>query len=203
MPDAAAPASQTDVRPESTFVGYLRQLYRRAHNKQRSDGAARAALAELRRSALDPSRRYHALGIVGDLIPGDVRGSRLDAYLLTAELFAVYAAGGTDMPDLSQLPQRQTTLGASARLVNARKKNQKGDFVDVNNGITRRFETLLVLPIEDLPDELRRFLRLLRSKNAPVDFYQLLRDLLRWNDFDRRVQQTWARHYWPAEDSSS
>lgn len=196
--DTTLPEAQRKKSPVNRFVGYLYSL------ADRDDGTARAALAELRRAGADTNHRPRALAIVGDRIPDEVRGWPLDAYLLAAELLALYAAGGGPMPDRSALPKGRTSLGASARHVNPRKLNADGDYVDSQPGIGTRFSALLALPAEDLPDELRRFMRLLRSKDAPVDFYRLLHDLLRWNYFDQPTQKLWARHYWaaaPAPDS--
>ena len=204
MSDAisAPTGSQRISSPDDRFVGHLYRL------GERDDGTARAALAELRRSGADPSHQPRALAIVGDRIPDKARGWTLSAYLLTAELFALYAAGGGPLPDHSVLPDYRKSLGASARHVNPRKQNADGDYRDSQPGIGSRFSALLALPAEDLPDELRRFMRLLRSKGAPVDFYHLLRDLKNWKHFDQQTQKTWARHYWAAApaaepDSSS
>ena len=196
MPESAAPPPErTDERdPVKGFVGHLHGLVKRAPD----DGTARAALAELRRSAANPAGRYGALRIVGQHVPDDARGDALDAYLLTAELFGIYAAGGSAMSETGRMKKGRRSLGASARLVNGRRVSGQGDAVDENEGITRRFQALLALPLEDVPDELRRFLRLLRSHDAPVDFFQLLRDLLAWDHPDRFVQQRWARDYWPS-----
>ncbi len=110
------------------------------------------------------------------------------------------------MPKASQLG-RSRSLGASARYANPREK-KGGEWRDKNAGITRRFESLLALPFEDLPDELRRFLRLLRSvetrtgKGAPIDFGRLLYDLLNLSSDDpkrpEKVRLDWARDYWPS-----
>lgn len=184
------PARRATSDPVNSFVGYLYGL------AERDDGTARAALAELRRAASDVAQHPRALAVVGDRIPDDVKDWELDAYLLTAQLFAIYAAGGRGLPDHRVLPEPRATLGSSARYVNPRKLNADKDYIDSQPGIGSRFSALLALPAEDLPDELRRFLRLLRSKDAPVNFYQLLRDLLQWKDYDQRVQKMWARQYW-------
>lgn len=183
--------------PIDAFVGYAYSLARR------DDGAARAALAELRRSATDSVQHVRALSILGDRIPDGVRGWQLNAYVLTAQLLAIYAAGGEAMPDRRLLPRRRNTLGASARYVNPRKLNTNGDYEDSQPGIGTRFSALLALPAEDLPEELRRFIRLLRSKDAPVDFYRLLHDLLRWEHPEQIVQTTWARHYWASAQAEA
>lgn len=193
MPDTnpVIDARQEQKKAQQRFIGYLYSL------AKRDDGAARAALAELRRAGTDASYHLRALCVVGDFIPDTARGWTLESYLLTAELFALYAAGGKDIPSFPE-KTKQTTLGASARYVNPRMRTAHGDYVDAQPGIGSRFSALLTLPAEDLPDELRRFVRLLRSKDAPIDFFRLLPDLIRWPDFEQPTQKTWARQYWAA-----
>jgi len=39
---------------------------------------------------------------------------------------------------------------------------------------------------------------LLRAKDITVHWRNLLRDLIVWNRFDRRIQHRWARDFWGA-----
>jgi CRISPR type I-E-associated protein CasB/Cse2 len=209
------PASLAEDAPATSrnLVGYLYELAGRttSPDDRPGKGTARAHLAELRRSVSDLGRRYHALRIVGHQIPDEAKGWTLDAHLLTAGLFALYVAGGgRELPDRKLLPGhaagwkgwRGKTLGASARAVNPRKPNADGEPEDEKKGITSRFQTLLVLPAEDLGEALRRFIALLRSEGAPIDFYALLRDLLAWRRLDQHTQKHWAEDYWRPEPSS-
>ncbi len=196
-PPDAAPADAPPTDPVASFVGYV------LHLAGRTDGDARRRLAELRRAGMEAGRSHRALAIVGDRIPEEAQGWDLDAYLLAAELMALVAAGGREIGEFHAETRRfrRSTLGASARSVNPRKPNADGDLADENKGITARFGAVLALPSEDLPDELRRLVRLLHQKGAPFDFVRLLRDLLRWDDPDQPVQKEWARHYWSAPRS--
>lgn len=200
MTTSPAPPTPPKREPsaDERFVGYLLKL------DQRTDGEARRRLAELRRAGLEGGRA-RALSVVGDRIPQGVHRDDLWAYLLTAELVALCAAGGRAIGhfDAAAHKVRRTSLGASARAVNERRKSKEGDLVDESPGIAARFGAVLALPAEDLPDELRRLMRLLHQKGAPFDFFRLLPDLLVWERLDQPTQTTWARHYWSAPASSS
>jgi CRISPR system Cascade subunit CasB len=72
-------------------------------------------------------------------------------------------------------------------------------------GVERRFTALLNSDSEDLATHLRHAIGLLSAKDVPVDWAQLLRDLLAWNHPARRVQRAWARAFWrqaPPPESS-
>jgi CRISPR system Cascade subunit CasB len=84
---------------------------------------------------------------------------------------------------------RLTNFGASfARL----KPSVDAD----GKSIERRFVALLECHEDDLAERLRHAVSLLRSKEIPVDWLQLLKDLRRWNREDRKAQREWARAFW-------
>ena len=74
-------------------------------------------------------------------------------------------------------------------------------------GVERRFTALLNCDSEDLPTHLRHAVGLLSAKETPVDWAQLLRDVLAWSHPTRRVQRAWARAFWrqapPTAESDS
>lgn len=72
------------------------------------------------------------------------------------------------------------------------------------NGAERRFVALLNADREDLPTHLRHIIGLLRASETPIDYAQLLRDILAWNAESRHVQRAWSRAFWrrPASDPS-
>jgi CRISPR system Cascade subunit CasB len=101
-----------------------------------------------------------------------------DAYFLIATLFALHPNTG--------LPQR-TNLGASfARLARA---------MD-SGGAERRFMALLNCDRSELPDHLLSAVTLLRTNDIPVDWRQLLADVLAWQRPQRWVQRAWAAGFW-------
>lgn len=68
-----------------------------------------------------------------------------------------------------------------------------------NESLERRFVALLNSHSEDLPHHLRQAISLLKSKDIPVNWCQLLRDILHWDHEAHFVQQQWAREFWKAK----
>jgi len=62
-------------------------------------------------------------------------------------------------------------------------------------GLDRRFARLLDAAAEDLPFQLRQAVMRLANEDVFIDWPQLTRDILRWNQSERRVQRRWARDY--------
>lgn len=177
MPTVPPDTAERQKDAVATFVGHLYELFRRDD---------RGALAQLRRAHTEGTDET-MLQVVGHAMPERLYPRDLDAYLLTAGLFGVYVAGAAALPDLGRMREHRRSLGGSARIA-------------LDNGASDSFKTrfaaLLARPWEDLPDELRRVLRLLRSHDAPVDFPRLLRHLLLWNHPERPVQRRWAADLW-------
>jgi CRISPR system Cascade subunit CasB len=158
------------------FITYLESL--------RDD---RAALAALRRGLGQPP------GTVADMyrylvpwLPDDTPPWRETAYYLIAALFAYHPKeGGTD--------------NMGRHFADARDPQRD------NTAIERRFTALLAAHPEDLPFYLRQAVSFLKSKEVPVNWHQLLSDLLGWSHPARYVQQQWARAFWgrPAQKTQT
>jgi CRISPR system Cascade subunit CasB len=58
----------------------------------------------------------------------------------------------------------------------------------------RRFTTLLDADSDQMPHRLRQMMALL--KEYPIDFDDLLKGLLYWNDDRKRTQNAWARDFY-------
>lgn len=149
------------------FVEYLEKL---------RDSEDRGALAAMRRGLGQPVGMAHEM--YRYVVPwlGDQNSSFYEeSYFLVASLFAYHPqAGGSG------------NLGASF----ARTRDPQGDDVATE----RRFTALLSAHRDDLPFYLRQAISFLRAKESPVDYHQLLRDLLAW---DRGyVQRNWAQSFW-------
>ncbi len=147
----------------------------------------RGALAALRRGLGQPP------GTVADMyryvvpwLPDDAPRWQEDAYYLVAALFAFHPAEGG-----------MGNLGDHF----ARPRDPHGD----NTAIERRFTALLAAHPDDLPYYLRQAVSFLRSKEVPVNWDQLLSDIMAWGHPDRYVQKSWARAFWgrPAEETKS
>jgi CRISPR system Cascade subunit CasB len=149
------------------FVEYLEGL--------RDD---RAALAALRRGLGQPP------GTVADMyryvvpwLPQDVRPRQEAAYYLVAALFGYHPAEGG-----------AGNMGSHF----ARARGPQGD----DTAIERRFTALLAAHPDDLAFYLRQAVSFLRSKEVPVQWHQLLSDVLAWGHPDRYVQKRWANAFW-------
>lgn len=159
---------------EERFIGYLESLVKKQD---------RGALAHLRRGLGKPPgvapemHRY----VVPFLPPAPSR--RLEeAYYLLAALFAFWHQGKDTVA-----PNPPPNLGASlAQMVTS----------DNEDSLDRRVTTLLKSHPEDLPHHLRQTISLLKSKEVPVAWQQLLKDILNWDHPEGFVQRTWARAFW-------
>jgi len=67
----------------------------------------------------------------------------------------------------------------------------------------KRFVALLDAHPDDVPYRLRQAVALAKSNDVPVNWFQLLEDLLHWRTDSRYVQQRWARAYWAPQKASS
>jgi CRISPR system Cascade subunit CasB len=138
----------------------------------------RGALAALRRGL------GHPPGTVADMyryvvpwLPDDAPPWREDAYYVIAALFAYH-------------PQRGGSGNMGGHFADAR--DPKGD----NTAIERRFTALLAAHPDDLDFYLRQAVSFLKSKEVPVNWHQLLPDVMDWGHPERYVQQRWARAFW-------
>ena len=71
-----------------------------------------------------------------------------------------------------------------------------------NTAIERRFVALLAAHPDDLDFYLRQAVSFLRSKEVPVNWQQLLSDVLAWSHPERYVQKAWARAFWGRAQSA-
>jgi CRISPR system Cascade subunit CasB len=145
----------------------------------------RAMLAALRRGLGQPP------GTVVDMyryvvprLPKDAAPWLEHAYYLIAALFAYHPAegGSGNMGDHF-----------------ARARDPQGD----DTAIERRFTALLAAHPDDVDFYLRQAVSFLKSKEVPVDWHRLLRDILNWGHPERYVQKAWARAFWgrPARET--
>ena len=144
----------------------------------------RGALAALRRGLGQPP------GTVADMyryivswLPNNVSRREESAYYLVAALYALH-------------PKSTSTGNLGEHLVRTRKK-------DGDDALERRFTALLSAHVEDLPDYLRQAVSFLKSKDEPINWDQLFRDLRSWDAPDRRVQKEWARSFWKTAQPST
>lgn len=142
---------------------------------QRED---RAALAALRRGLGKPvGEAAEMYPYVVRFLPREAAYHDEEAYYLVASLLA-WHRGCTD---------RTSNFGASfARLREATE----------SESVERRFVALLNAHRDDLAEHLRHAVGLLKSRDIPVDWAQLLHDIKQWEYQRRPVQRAWASAFW-------
>lgn len=150
----------------------------------------RAALAALRRGlgkqagAAMEMHRYVVPHLYGMQYQNDEK-----PYYIVAALVGLYPI----VSWRSGANRYDTNLGASLALL----KQESGDSLE------RRFVALLNAHANELPEHLRQAISLLKSKDKPVDWLQLLNDTKRWDSEDNRVQRRWAKGFWGQDQSGN
>jgi CRISPR system Cascade subunit CasB len=167
----AAAAAVTEQPHDERFIGYLESVLKRDD---------RAILANLRRGL------GRAPGTAMEMFPYVARFTSAlhpkdeDSFFLVASLFGLYPTPGWRKDEA-----QQNNLGHSLSLLKAQSESTE-----------RRFVALLNSTREDLPEHLRQIISLLKSKEAPVNWVQLLRDIRNWDRSERWVQRNWAKGFW-------
>jgi len=155
------------MEKEYPFVNYL--------EGRRED---RGMLAALRRGlGRPPGTATEMYRYVVPWLSADAPPWQENAYYVIAALFAYHPAAGG-----------HGNMGGHF----ARARQQSGD----DTALERRFTALLAAHPDDLDFYLRQAISFLKSKEIPVDWNQLLRDVFQWGHPDRYVQQQWARAFW-------
>jgi CRISPR system Cascade subunit CasB len=145
----------------------------------------RAALATLRRGlGRKPGEEMGIYRYLGRFANGMKSYQQEEAYHLVATLFGLYPSKSWSSGDENE----STNLGASFKRLQA---EMGGD------GAERRFTALLNAHSEDLAEHLRQVVGLLKSKDIPIDWVQLLKAVEFWDfDDERRTQRAWAKAFW-------
>lgn len=155
------------------FIRYLEQL------RDRED---RGALASLRRGLGQPPGAVpEASRVIQSGLTSDTPAYLESACSIVAPLFALHSKEGGE-----------GNMGSHFRALCEPIK--PGEALPSN--IERRFMSLLSSEVEELPDTLRQAVSLLKSKDVPINWRQLLRDILAWTHDDGYVQKQWGRAFW-------
>lgn len=142
----------------------------------------RAALAHLRRGLGKPlATAMEMFPYVSNWTKNFSRNDE-NAYYLVASLFGLYPK-----PSWKVEGKNRNNLGNSLSFLNSESDSKS---------IDKRFVALLNADAEDLPTHLRQIISLLKSKDKPVNWLQLLRDIKNWSHEDRFVQRNWAKGFW-------
>lgn len=152
----------------SPFVRYLCSL---------AEAGERGALAALRRGlGRPPGTAVEMFRYVEPWLPAGCSRAQEAAYYLIASLFALHPIAAPSGNMGNHLLQAAVSGGEDA--------------------LERRFTALLAAHSDDLPHYLRQAISFLKSKEIPVNWEQLLRDVLNWDHPERFVQKNWARAFW-------
>lgn len=145
-------------------------------NDQKVD---RKALAILRRGlSKSPGED---IAVYRYVIPFAPKGEELQrSYFIVASLFAVHPC---------QRPNERFSFGVSWR------KLQQQD-TSSEESCERRFIALINAPSDIVHEHLRHAVALMKAKSVAVDWEQLLKDLMRWDNPNRSTQRNWARDFW-------
>ncbi len=158
------------------FTEFLEGLYERDE---------RGALAALRRGlGRAPGEASEMHRYIVPRVQG-LKEWQENSYYIVAALFALHPGRSWRA---SGDARHDTNLGASLGVL--AKENKESSSVE------RRFVALLNCRREELPDHLRNIVSLLKSKEIPVNWAQLIMDINFWNSESRRVQRDWARAFW-------
>jgi len=151
----------------------------------------RAALAALRRGlGKPPGTAPEMHPYVAPWLGSDTKPWQDDAYYVVAALFALHQKSWHRAADAT----RPTNLGASFAWLARETKSES---------IEKRFVALLNCHRDDLPAHLQHAVSLLKSKEVPIDWAQLLADVRRWGFETRGVQRKWAKAFWGNSPSTA
>lgn len=162
----------------SEFIAWLERL-----NAQ--DSKARAVL---RRSlAFDPGQYRDAYHYVEPFVTGENNTWRWKMHYLVAGLWAAHWREGR-----SGLP---ISVAKAAALFDSEKRQKLSlDERRKTTSTEKRFITLLDADQDQLAHRLRQMITLLKERD--IDFSALLKDVVYWNDEQKRTQNAWARDFY-------
>ena len=163
-------ATQKQTLDES-FIGYLESVLKRDD---------RAVLAHLRRGlGKEGGTAMEMFPYIARFVQNSYRSDE-NAYFLVASLFGLYPTNSWKSDE-----KGKNNLGKSLSLLK-----------DDSDSIEKRFVALLNSDEEDLPNHLRQIVSLLKAKDAPVNWDQLLKDIKGWSSESKYVQRNWAKEFW-------
>ena len=152
----------------NAFMQYLRSLVARED---------RGALAALRRGlGQPPGAAAEMHPHVARFVPDGGWTWRSQCLYIVAALFGLHPAAGG-----------KGNFGDTFRLVADR---AGGDSVE------KRFVAVLKCHRDDLFDHLRHAVSLAKSKDAAINYEQLIKDIRFWHTVDGNVQRNWSRRFW-------
>ncbi len=170
----------TVLATDHQFIGHLEKLVKEQD---------RGALADLRRGLgkTPGTAREMDRHVLPYLSPVTSEYQEY-AYYLVSALFAGWYQGKNGLHPFSD------NLGASLRMLVD--SSETGSREDAKKREGNRLVALLSCHRDDLWYQLRHIIGLLKAKDIPVDWLQLLFDIQNWAHESRSVQRNWARKFW-------
>ena len=173
----------TIVFQEHKFIGHLEKLVKEQD---------RGALASLRHGlGKAPGSVREMDRHVLPYLPPDTGEKQEYAYYQVGALFAFWHQG---KDSVARNPTEN--IGASLRALVDKEVVDGGDRDDAEKRVEKRLVALLNCHPDDLPEHLRHVTSLLKAKDIPVNWLQLLNDVKNWQRESRDVQRQWARQFW-------
>lgn len=174
---AEATSKTTANKPAKTFDENINRFVR---NLEELEPGERARLKRSAGKSL--AEATSAIGLFYRVLPYSVPRYQDEMYFLVATLYAIRYRE-------QEIMKSTNNFGASLRLA-------RDNDPDKNKGLDRRVEILLDSEQpEQLAYRLRQAVRLLKARDVPINWHQLLQDLLRWERYGHYVQQNWSRSY--------
>jgi len=173
---------------EHQYIGHLEKLV-----KEQNKGA----LANLRRGlgkdpgtvrVMDP----HVLPYTAGL---NLRQE--EAYYVVGALFAMWYQGKESVD-----PNKPLNLGSSMRMLVTRAVADGSIHEDAEERIGKYLSALLDSHPDELPEQLRHAVSLLKAKEIPVNWLQLLDDIQYWHREGQFREHNWAKNFWQSHSNN-
>ena len=169
------------------FLNWL-QLQVKNRDDKRLGGAARKALADMRRAARDSLNGNYDIGRVAPHIGEYLSDSITPDDEWLSVVGALYALSYANVPQTNEV-----SLGKALRRL---RNTDKG-----NDSLEARFMALLNSREENLPGHLRQAIALLDAaqKGIGLDWKLLWQDMQWWSRAERKIQKQWLRDFYRAD----
>lgn len=172
------------VKPTDRDIAFCQWL---TEVKSKNDTGTLAALR--RGLMLEEEQLFNLYGYIPSRF---LSGGEERLYLLIASLYALHPSHFSP----EELALRRRNLGESLRIMARASGYGEIDTEELPEAIRRRFEILVSSDREELLGHLRQIISLLKSKDVPVDWAQLIADVRRWHWKGRMVQWDWSRWFY-------
>jgi CRISPR system Cascade subunit CasB len=184
------------TQQEYKFIEYLEGLLK-------NEDIGRAAMAHLRRGlGKPPGTVFEMDRFVLTQLGENPSTAWHNACYNVAALFAYWHQGKEKAENLNppagqeRAYEADVNLGKSLQKLVAKQADEGEKREDTEKRLEKRLNALLNADLDDLPDHLRRIISLLKDKDVPVNWPQLLHDIQHWDAESCFIQHDWAKGFW-------